>query len=675
MKLKRIVALLLAFAIVSSFVITADATKYNNDYTGAMAGDGKIYTQGIDVSKWNKGQVDFTQVKNAGYTYVIIKCGSTSAKDSCFEEFYTQAKDAGLDVGVYYYSYATTVEGAISDAERCLSWIKGKTFEYPIYFDYEDETQVNLDGTLSARICYAFLDKLKDEGYLVGLYSMASWLEQSWVTSSGLRDDYEGWVARYMNSGDHETMDPTYSTRYGMYQYTAEKYINGKGPFDANVCYKDYPSIVKKYGFNGYEAENSLKNNEKQKLLKSLVFDAQFYADSNSDLKAAFGYDEEKLYDHFLNNGIKEGRCASPYFDVAWYMNHNDAGLVAHCNGDYMTAYLHFLQYVDDPNEMTGTPKSFSKILDINYYSKKYVDLKNAGFKTQLDYLSHFASYGVNEWRQASAQFDPVSYAHFNPDTFAAFGTESSKSYFYHYMSTGQFETNNPYRALVTNYADLGEAFYANITDANSTKNLELIYNADTSEYADKNAIVINSPAKSESQMWKFERQADGSYKITNVMYNKLLDAGRNQLSALDEKTGDDISDQRWYLYYKDGYCVMKAASRNVVVDVNNALKADGTYVYNNYYDGDYNQQFKITAVKRTVGLLGDVNNDEVISVMDVTNIQFSLASLCELSEYESIRADVDADSNVSITDATQLQRYLAQYSVSYPVGEDVEIS
>ena len=37
-----------------------------------------------------------------------------------------------------------------------------------------------------------------------------------------------------------------------MYQYTSSNYVNGVGPLDTNVCYKDYPSIVKTYHFNGY---------------------------------------------------------------------------------------------------------------------------------------------------------------------------------------------------------------------------------------------------------------------------------------------------------------------------------------------------------------------------------------------------------------------------------------
>lgn len=256
---KKTTSLLLSLILVLSVVVPVNAASYSNGYIGAMAGEGRIYAEGLDISYWQQGDIDFADVKNAGYSYVILRCGSTKGKDSCFESFYSQAKAAGLDVGAYYYSYATTVAASETDANNCLSWISGKTFEYPIYFDYEDPSQSSLSTDLSTQICYTFLNKLKTAGYLPGLYSMASLLEQSWVTTSGLRNDYEGWVAHYLNSGIHETLYPTYSTKYGMHQYTNSIYINGKGPYNANVCYKDYPSIVKKYGFNGYPSGKSVK--------------------------------------------------------------------------------------------------------------------------------------------------------------------------------------------------------------------------------------------------------------------------------------------------------------------------------------------------------------------------------------------------------------------------------
>ena len=254
--MKRIFSTVLILTLLLTMLPAAGAaTGYDRGYTGSMPGDGVIYAEGLDVSSWQGASLDFQNFADAGYDYVILRCGTTKGKDTCFETYYAKAKAAGLDVGAYYYSYATDVNGAYADAANMISWMGDKTFEYPIYFDYEDSSQGNIDGTNASKICLAFMDTLRDAGYLVGLYSMASWLDQSWVTTSGIRGKYEGWVARYLNNGGHSTWDPTYSVTYGMYQYTASKYVSGEGPFDANVCYKDYPTIVRTYGFNGYAPE------------------------------------------------------------------------------------------------------------------------------------------------------------------------------------------------------------------------------------------------------------------------------------------------------------------------------------------------------------------------------------------------------------------------------------
>ncbi len=236
-----------------SFFESEDKEKPSEPVSDAMAGDGKIYAKGIDISKWQKDNINFNEVKEAGFDFVIIRCGSSNGKDECFEQFYTEAKEAGLDVGTYYYSYATTAAEASFDAQNCIDWIKGKVFEYPIYFDFEDPTQIVLDPTVSANICKTFLQKMKAAGYLPGLYSMASMLEQQWVSSFGIRSEFEGWIAHFTKDGSHEEMDKVYSKKYGMYQYTEELYINESGPYDGNVCYKDYPSMIKNASLNGYD--------------------------------------------------------------------------------------------------------------------------------------------------------------------------------------------------------------------------------------------------------------------------------------------------------------------------------------------------------------------------------------------------------------------------------------
>ena len=225
------------------------ANGYEKGYTGGMPGDGKIYAHGLDVSKWQGSSLNFNAIKNAGYDYVILKAGSTNGKDECFETFYTNARAAGLDIGAYYYTYATTVAGAQTDAANMLTFIKGKTFEYPIYFDYEDPCQDGLSTTTAQNICLTFCDAMAKAGYLTGVYT--GYAKATQLPMSTICAKYEAWIARYYDY-TYETLSPSYSTKYGMYQYTDRNYIGSAGPYDANVAYKDYPAIVKKYGFNGY---------------------------------------------------------------------------------------------------------------------------------------------------------------------------------------------------------------------------------------------------------------------------------------------------------------------------------------------------------------------------------------------------------------------------------------
>ncbi len=229
-------------------------------YGGGMAGEGRIVAHGLDVSAWQNPGLDFQNIANAGYKFVILRCGTSVRKDICFEEYYASARAAGLDVGAYFYSYALSEAQARQEAYDVLSYIEGKTFEYPIYFDFEDPTQIDLSYDLSARICRGFMDVLHDNGYLAGLYSMSWILNRSWVNTSGIRDTYEGWVAHVysdanntgITSGQFNIYKEQYQSVYGMHQYSFTTYVNGVGPFDANVCYKDYPSIVMSQGLNGY---------------------------------------------------------------------------------------------------------------------------------------------------------------------------------------------------------------------------------------------------------------------------------------------------------------------------------------------------------------------------------------------------------------------------------------
>ena len=228
---------------------------YDAGYTGGMAGSGSIVAYGIDVSEHQGTGFNFQNLKNSGYSYVILRCGFVTRKDYRFEEYYAAAKAAGLNVGVYFYSYASTPAEASYEADRCLSYIQGKKFEYPVYFDFEDGSARSYNGALAQQICNAFLSRIEAAGYLPGLYGYASWMDPNygaWVPTASICSKWECWMANYYNGSPVNVKSANYPSTYGMYQYTSSNYVNGVGPLDTNVCYKDYPSIVKTYHFNGY---------------------------------------------------------------------------------------------------------------------------------------------------------------------------------------------------------------------------------------------------------------------------------------------------------------------------------------------------------------------------------------------------------------------------------------
>ena len=130
----------------------------------------------IDVSTW-QGSIDFNKVKSAGYDYVIIRAGygkEKSQKDNMFDTNYKNAKNAGLKVGAYWFSYAMSPSTATAEADACLSCIKGKKFDLPIYYDMEYQPAMSTSNSNYTQMVVNFCNRLKSNGFKSGVYSSAS---------------------------------------------------------------------------------------------------------------------------------------------------------------------------------------------------------------------------------------------------------------------------------------------------------------------------------------------------------------------------------------------------------------------------------------------------------------------------------------------------------------------
>lgn len=208
---------------------------------------------GIDVS-YAQTSVDWPKVKAAEIDFAMIRVGwcynSGALKvDKLFQSHMEGALAAGLDVGVYLYSYATTAQAARRAAKEVVEAVKPYKLSYPIAFDIEYESiytggnkQVNTD------ICKAFLDEVEAAGYYAMLYCSKDFLD-SYLLPDQLTA-YDKWIAQYASAC-------TSKHAHGIWQYTGSGKVDGvAGSVDRDVAYKDYPAIIAK--LNGQAQKSQL---------------------------------------------------------------------------------------------------------------------------------------------------------------------------------------------------------------------------------------------------------------------------------------------------------------------------------------------------------------------------------------------------------------------------------
>lgn len=197
---------------------------------------------GIDVSQYQYN-IDWPTVKSSGeIDYAIIKAGwgnLSSQTDPFFQKNMAEAQAVGMDVGLYWFSYADSVEDAEREAYACLDVIKGYSFTYPIYYDFEYEWALhNLSVAELSAMIDTFCTILQENGYYVGVYGSGSYLENSIYRH--VLSKYEIWVAEYGTSSVQ-----WYTGEYGMWQYTGSGEAPGISTIvDRDYCYKDYSSII-----------------------------------------------------------------------------------------------------------------------------------------------------------------------------------------------------------------------------------------------------------------------------------------------------------------------------------------------------------------------------------------------------------------------------------------------
>jgi Lyzozyme M1 (1,4-beta-N-acetylmuramidase) len=212
--------------------------RYSFDSEGVLStASGNM---GIDVSKWN-GSIDWNAVKNAGVSYVIIRCGyrgsTTGAliEDPMFRTNIQGAASAGLKVGIYFVTQAVNEAEAVEEASMTLGLISGYHISYPVFLDVEPGggRADGISREMRTAVCRAFCQTMENSGYKAGIYSNSTWLNEK-IDAPGLTN-YKIWLAQY-------TAEPTYTTtKYDIWQYSAKGTVAGiQGETDLNISYLGY---------------------------------------------------------------------------------------------------------------------------------------------------------------------------------------------------------------------------------------------------------------------------------------------------------------------------------------------------------------------------------------------------------------------------------------------------
>lgn len=233
---------------------TSDPVSTVDTQSAALPGwEGAPPYRYIDVSRY-QGKITldgWRKVKVAGYKGVMLKTVSTNRKlskrsvyiDPTFETNYRNAKAAGLDVGVYYYSYAISHTGADKELALLAEALRGKELTLPVAVDVEDNELKQLGRQALTDLTAYALARIEAMGFYAQLYTYTSFANTRLYMGGAALSPYDVWLADYTGK------PPAVTFKYNSHQHTSKGRVPGiSGDVDLNVTTLNYPRIIEKKG-------------------------------------------------------------------------------------------------------------------------------------------------------------------------------------------------------------------------------------------------------------------------------------------------------------------------------------------------------------------------------------------------------------------------------------------
>ncbi len=208
-----------------------DDTEYTESYENLDTA-----VMGIDVSSWN-GEIDWELVRASGIEFAIIRCGyrgyttGSLVEDKYFMQNIIGANEAGVKVGLYFFTQAISEVEAVEEASMVITLCRDYQVDLPIFIDTESTggngRADGLDKATRTLVCKAFCETIESAGYRSGVYASKNWINQMLDYSQLTK--YLTWLAEYKEA-------PTYTGDYQFWQYTSNGWVDGViGRVDLNI--------------------------------------------------------------------------------------------------------------------------------------------------------------------------------------------------------------------------------------------------------------------------------------------------------------------------------------------------------------------------------------------------------------------------------------------------------
>lgn len=279
--------------VICALVLTGMLLNLSSFNASAAVTSAGAIARGIDVSKY-QGTINWAQVAASGVKFAFIRIGTAKGgMDPCFLYNIQNAQANGIQVGVYIYSYATSVEAATAEATMVISWLGNYGLQLPVVYDVEDKCHTAMSTADLYNMINTFCSLIDAAGYYPMVYTYKNFYHGKLGTSP-----WDKWMAQYGPS-----LNTTETVAF--WQYSSSGTVPGINTrVDMDYQYKDYSNIIVKEGFVPHLGATRFYSNYRMQRGWIDYQGNRYYADALGNITKGWYLDTDgKMYFLDMNTG------------------------------------------------------------------------------------------------------------------------------------------------------------------------------------------------------------------------------------------------------------------------------------------------------------------------------------------------------------------------------------